>query len=222
MKHKLIFSLIISSLILTGCIKFNTSVKINADGSSDVTLVYGMDKQLAFMDEQFSLEDSKSEAEAEGYKVVEYQDDRFIGYKLTRHFETLAELSKQIDADGMAIEVVEDPGFFKNKYTITGSFDLSGMTGDNSNEFDQRFAEAFIRQMDLKFSLSLPKEAGENNASKVKDDGKTLIWNLAASNENIIEVEYEKMNYVNISLLLGITIVVLAGVAIVVRKRRVR
>ncbi|WP_147535469.1 LppM family (lipo)protein [Bacillus marasmi] len=218
MKHSLIFTLIITTLILTGCIKINTSLKINADGSSDVTLVYGVDKQLAAMDKDFSLEEFTTEAEANGYKVKKFEDDRFVGYKLTSHYETLAELSKKLDYNGLSIKVEEDKGFFKTKYIVTGNINLSDMTENNNNGFEQQFAESFMRQMDLKFSLTLPQKAGKNNASEVKDDGKTLIWELKVNSENKLEVQYEKMNILNISFIIGVIIGIFAIVGVARRK----
>ena len=49
-----------------------------------------------------------------------------------------------------------------------------------------------MANMDLSFTVTLPYKAISNNATTVKNDGKELVWNLAANNEKkSIEFEFE-------------------------------
>lgn len=60
-------------------------------------------------------------------------------------------------------KVKETKGFYTDTYEVDGVFDFSGMMDDaESAEFDQQMVESMINQMDLKFNLELPVEAGEN------------------------------------------------------------
>ena len=61
--------------------------------------------------------------------------------------------------------------------------------GDNINSEDY---SKMMKNMDLSFTVTLPYKAISNNATTVKNDGKELVWNLAANNEKkSIEFEFE-------------------------------
>lgn len=61
--------------------------------------------------------------------------------------------------------------------------------GNNINSEDY---SKMMANMDLSFTVTLPYKAISNNATTVKNDGKELVWNLAANNEQkSIEFEFE-------------------------------
>ncbi|MDE3839337.1 hypothetical protein C0966_08210 [Bacillus methanolicus] len=216
-------SIFIFTILLTGCVKFNTTLKIHSDGSSDLTIIYGIDKQVASIDGTMtkSMEETKKEAETRGFKVVNFKDDKYIGLKLEKHFDTYEDLAKKEDMRLFDLKVEEKKGFFKNKYSISGNFDFTGMMDDaGTEEFDQQMASSMMSQMDLNFTLVLPTKVGENNASEIKDDGKTLVWEFLPNVNNDIEFEFEKVNYLNIGLLIFGGIILAVVIFVFIKRKR--
>ncbi|WP_160118429.1 DUF3153 domain-containing protein [Bacillus sp. V59.32b] len=211
-------------LVLTGCVKVDTSLKINSDGSSDLTLVYGIDKQIASFggtDITNDLEDTKQEAEKEGFKAIDYNSERYIGLTLKKHFESFEDMKSPSDEQQLFdFKVKETKGFFTDTYKVDGVFDFTGMTDDaESEEFDQQMVESMISQMELTFNLELPVEAGENNATEVKNIGKELVWNFTPNAKNDVDFEFKKINYVNIALLAIGALLVIIFVFLFVRRK---
>lgn len=167
------------------------------------------------------MEETKKEAETRGFKVVNFKDDKYIGLKLEKHFDTYEDLAKKEDMRLFDLKVEEKKGFFKNKYSISGNFDFTGMMDDaGTEEFDQQMASSMMSQMDLNFTLVLPTKVGENNASEIKDDGKTLVWEFLPNVNNDIEFEFEKVNYLNIGLLIFGGIILAVVIFVFIKRKR--
>jgi hypothetical protein len=231
-KSLLILFFIFLSLITTGCVKMHNTLVINKDGSSDLTVVYGVDHQLYAMGPEVTkgIDEMRNDAEKNGFKVVNYKDSKVTGIKITKHFEDYKDITvpQSANADNAPdINVKETKGFFKTKYKVESVFDLSGMTesmgSDEDEEFDQQMASSVISQMDLNFTLKLPVEAGENNATDVSNGGKTLKWEIIPDQENALKVEFEKVNILNIVLIsVGFIIFLLVALFIILKRRKQR
>jgi hypothetical protein len=98
------------------------------------------------------------------------------------------------------------PVKYKGQYiTFERTYRVEGETEEERKESES--GDSMIT--DLSYKIKLPVKAGENNASKVSEDGKELTWNL----------KYSKLNEVNFAFALGnnllpIIIAVVAGVLI--------
>ena len=64
-------------------------------------------------------------------------------------------------------------------------------------------------QMKISYKLILPFAVGENNASSVSEDGKTIEWTLKAGQVNEINFVAEQTNLVNIAIIAGAVILFL-------------
>jgi hypothetical protein len=229
MRKGLLLSFVLLIFFTTGCVKMNNTLVINKDGSSDLTMIYGLDSQLYAMgDASKSIDDMKKDAEQNGFKVVNYKDSKVIGIKISKHFKNYKDITiaKNPTSDnGISLKVNETKGFFKTKYKVKSIYDLTGMTdsmgSESEEEFDQQMINSVIGQMDLNFTLKLPVEAGENNASSVSNSGKTLKWELIPDEKNELNVVFEKINILNIVLLIvGIGLVLLTGLFILLKRRK--
>ena len=67
----------------------------------------------------------------------------------------------------------------------------------------------------MKYIIKLPVKVGENNASEVSEDGKTLTWNLKAGETNEISFEAES-NYLTTIIMISIAILLVIIILIVV------
>lgn len=197
---------------LTGCVSVNYEVTLNKDGTADVAYIYGFEKemleQLGASAEDMTS-DMKANAETSNYQIEAYSDDKVEGFKAKKHIENLSELSLE---DAFGSENVKDSEENQIKiekkgpktvYSQNASIDLSGM--DESTE----------SMVTMKYVIKLPVKVGENNASEVSEDGKTLTWNLKAGETNEISFEAES-NYLTTIIMISIAILLVIIILIVV------
>lgn len=197
---------------LTGCVSVNYEVTLNKDGTADVAYIYGFEKemleQLGASAEDMTS-DMKANAETSNYQIEAYSDDKVEGFKAKKHIENLSELSLE---DAFGSENVKDSEEnqikiekkgSKTVYSQNASIDLSGM--DESTE----------SMVTMKYIIKLPVKVGENNASEVSEDGKTLTWNLKAGETNEISFEAES-NYLTTIIMISIAILLVIIILIVV------
>lgn len=197
---------------LTGCVSVNYEVTLNKDGTADVAYIYGFEKemleQLGASAEDMTS-DMKANAETSNYQIEAYSDDKVEGFKAKKHIENLSELSLE---DAFGSENVKDSEEnqikiekkgLKTVYSQNASIDLSGM--DESTE----------SMVIIKYIIKLPVKVGENNASEVSEDGKTLTWNLKAGETNEISFEAES-NYLTTIIMISIAILLVIIILIVV------
>ena len=80
----------------------------------------------------------------------------------------------------------------------------------NGNDYSK-----MMKNMDLSFTVTLPYKALSNNATTVKNDGKELVWNLAASKDKkSIEFEFE-LDEFNIKPIVIIAISIFGGLLVI-------
>lgn len=209
-------------LVLTGCMDINYEVALNKDGSADLTLIYGFEKEIL---EQYGTSsdemsaDMKEEAEKDGYTVENYSDDKLEGIKITKHFDKAEDvvmselfegemdLTSEKKNEGIKIEKKGN----KTVYSQNDEIDLT--SGGEESEFD------YSSMVKFKYVVKLPVKAGKNNATSVSKDGKTLTWELKFGEVNKIEFESEgSSSSLKTILIVAGCVVVLAVIAVVVVK----
>lgn len=199
-------------IALTGCVSVNYEVTLNKDGTADVAYIYGFEKetlqQLGTSAEDMTS-DMKKNAETNAYEIETYSDDKIEGFKAKKHIENLSEISLE---DAFGSENVKDSEEnqikiekkgSKTLYSQKASIDLSGMD------------ESTASMVTMKYVIKLPVKVGENNASEVSEDGKTLTWNLKAGETNEISFEAES-NYLTTIIMISIAILLVIIILIVV------
>ncbi len=108
----------------------------------------------------------------------------------------------------------------------TGEDDLDITSNPNETEDDESDSDfdlsGLSSAMDLKFNVTLPYSALSNNATSVKDENKTLSWDLISDGENTIEFKFELYNMTNIYIVLGagLLVLIIIVIAIINRKRK--
>jgi hypothetical protein len=198
---------------------------VNSDGSGDLSVIYAISKQLAAMQPNVNsnFQDTKKSAEKAGYSTSDYNDEKYLGIRFKKHFDDLRTLKQFPNNDKVKFNVKENKGFFKTTYDVTGNFDLTGLTNSNSSDMANSVAAAAISQMDLRFTLNLPVKAGDNNASKITNNDKTLVWTLVPNQNNELKVEFSAVNMLNVGLLIaGIAVLLVLLVFFIFRKKRSR
>ncbi|MFA6309246.1 MAG: DUF3153 domain-containing protein [Clostridia bacterium] len=243
----LIFLCAVVAVISTGCVKYNMEIKVNIDSSADITLELMLNKLLAGESSGLSggimgrmnMDEIKKDAEKQGYKVTGKTEADMTGYVLTKHFNSIRELSNSV-ADNPDLGVVMKSkdsksglfsvkkGFIQDTYTVNFDMDLTKVAAQ-SKEMDQyldSFTKTLMASMDFRFKISLPGNTAGNNATTVTDGGKTLEWKLAFGKLNKINAEFTTWNKNAVVLLvcaIFLIIVLLSGLIFIVRfKARMR
>jgi hypothetical protein len=160
--------------------------------------------------------------EKKGYKVedYEYEDkegNKYVGIKVKKTFDSIDDIAKEDEKTVNFTEMFEDKDKFDdsqffskkgNEYTANFVFDFT-QDGEDVSEQYKDYAKMF----DLKYEVKLPREAKDNNASKVSDDKKTYTWNLTYGKKNTVNYTFELGSSKKLAIIIIIAVVVVAAVA---------
>ena len=227
----IITMLIIALVTLTGCMNVNYEVKLNEDGSAEISYLLGYDKSfLSSMG--VSTEDLKNDetianmqetVKNEGYTAEQYEDDNTYGFKAVKKVNNIGEfaIEEALLEEGKKAEDSNKISYEKKglitKYAQNAKVDLTTMLEYESEE-SAAMINAMMKQMKMTYKITLPFKAGDNNATTVSEDGKTLEWTLKPGEVNEIKFEATK-NPIPTYVVIGVAVVVLVIVVILILNR---
>lgn len=274
-----LLSIMLVVFLMTGCVKSHVNMEINKDKSMNLSLIAAIDSSFLEQSGEDNLLENEEikEFEEKGFKTEKYSDDSMTGYKFTKNFANIDDLSseKETTLDLNALADEETPnnvftvkkGFFKNTYTakvknnatdelqsqienadqttttddnqmnieddttIQGSNDTQTDTNvqddtdtqtDSSFDFSSNMDMSMLSStLDMKFNVTLPYKAISSNATSTENAGKTLVWNLVNTQDDI-EFTFELYNMNNIYLTVGLAVIliILIIVIIIMSKRK--
>lgn len=226
----LLLIIFVVSVISTGCIKLQTKITLNNDGSGRWEYIIALSDELLEMDETIedSFTDIKKEAEEASFIVNDYQEDSYTGVVIHKDFTNIEEVNgmnfmsdlaqedeslAEGDFDSLfkpGIEVKK--GFIYNTYKI-----FVEMESEVEDETDLLM---FNQMYDLKFVFESPVEVKEHNAHTVSDDGKILAWELMPGEDNTVDLEFKLLNIQNLLILLLAILIVIAIVLLIILKKK--
>lgn len=242
-----VLCLMLIVFMMSGCVKANIDMSINKDKSMKLSVTSAVDQSLLqqYGSEGLMDEETKNEAENNGFKVDEYSDGSMKGYTLSKKFKNIDDISsdKKVNFDLEKLMSEENAqiftvkqGFFKNTYTVTmenntsseleSQMDFGDSTTygqDNSMDFSSNIDLSSISSnMDMKFNVTLPYKAIKSNATSTENDGKKLVWDLMNQNLQNIEFQFELYNMNNVYLTAGIAaaIIIIIVIVIISKKRK--
>ena len=204
----LIVSLLICLIMLTGCVNINYEVKINKDGSGEISYVYAFSKD-ALNSLQTSADDMtssmKEQAEGNDYNIEKYEDDEYEGFKATKTVSNLEEefslqeafgdeYVKETDEEADNGIKIDNNGF-KTIISQNGEIDLTAM-------------KDIASMVKMKYTVVLPVDVKSHNATEA--NGRTLTWDLVGGEVNKIEYHAESINILPIVLLFVLAVVIIA------------
>ena len=233
---KRLIIIFVTFLLLSGCVKNNVTMRINNDKtmSLEVTLLVKDEKknQLDSMFNSYDLEDR-------GFKVSTLTKDDYSGYKITRDFSNLDELSsgnnEEIYISNVLFEdfdfsklFTKKSSFFKDTYSAKFKYTTDAFKNMFSVEDDKILEEQYseslssLDEIELKYILVLPTKAISNDANEVSSDFKYLSWQLSKSEESNINYSFNIYNTKNIIILgcSGLLFIILIIVIIIVIKKK--
>ena len=245
-----VLCLMLIIFMTSGCMKLNVDMSINKDKSMNLSYVVAFANSLmnqSGTDTALDESDLK-QAEESGFKVENYSDGSMTGYKFTKGFsnidnisdekETIFDLEKLLDGEEAKVFTVKK-GLFKNTYSVKmqnntatemeDEMDLGSIYGDSSSDYSSSsniFGDTDLymltSSMDLTFTVNLPNKPINSNATTTENEGKKLEWNLMDQNLQNIEFEFELYNMDNIYLTVGIigVLVIIIIVIIIMNKKK--
>ena len=129
-------------LLLTGCVKFNTTMDIKNDKSMDLSILYAVDTSV-LGEEELLKEEDISEYKKAGFEVTDYSEGNYKGITLKKHVKNIDKISKttgNVSFNIMGSSNNEDDsmftvkkGFLRNVYTLKMESDS---TNDMTNGID--------------------------------------------------------------------------------------
>ena len=187
MKKLKLLLIVFAAILLTGCYKFDVNTKIGEDKKVAFEIIYAMiNMGSSDNDDQTDLNssmdcDTKALELGEGWSSEKYTDDKYIGCKFSKKYNSIDDISGDndvtIELSDMNNDKFSDEQLFKktkDKYEAHFTFSIENEVNDSKNPLSKEMLDMF----ELKYTVSLPFKSLSNNATKVENDGKTLIWEL--------------------------------------------
>lgn len=130
---KYLLLLIVMTVALTGCVKYNSTMTINKDKSMDYSIIYAVDTSM-LGNESLLTDENKANLESSGFRIEDYTEDSMKGFKITKHFNNIDDISStnsvNYDLSGVLNNKSTDvkifnvkKGFLKSTYTAKFKFD---------------------------------------------------------------------------------------------------
>lgn len=174
-------------LVFTACIRFETTVKVNSNGTADVRMLVAASDAFASMTEDKSVglsEEEIAEYKAKGFTYEEYVDidGGYSGYILSRQGVDLQSGNNQ-DGEMDMNSLMEDE--FDNLFIVEGkhvTIDFEVFSEDEDSEMLSYIPMLKSNGGYMKFNLELPVKPTSHNATVASEDGKTLTWDLTRLN----------------------------------------
>ncbi len=230
------------AVLLTGCIKLNMELGINADDTVNGTIVLGVQKELLELTGQ-SAEDLLGDADliptgATGVVVESFEDDEFVGQQIIFEDLPIAEFnSGALGASGATgISGVTGAGDTLNiaregeTFVVTGVLDLSSGLSGATGPFAGTGGAQLFESADIQISITFPGEVvqanGEvdgNTVTYVPEFGERLEINATGSaidNGQAADVVGGSDSFLPLLLIIaGVAVVLLVIIFLVVRSR---
>ncbi len=229
MKKKIILLMFVL-LMLSGCVKSTTTMKINPNKSINFETDLLTSDEL----ENASVLDriNQEKVISNGYNISTIKDNGYSGIKVTKRYRNIDKVSKE-KADTVIISNLlkgnmddstlfsVSKSFFQNTYEANFSYKLrSEIFANGGDDVDLSSDKMITLESEsyYKFILEVPYGTIQNNANEVSEDGKTLTWNLHKSQDTNIKFTFTLYNLVNIYIVAGISIALFVLILIIVIK----
>ncbi len=187
--------LIICTVCLSGCVRFNTTINVKSNGKLDVSMLYAaMDMSDYGYDSDSFTEEQKKEYIDQGWDVEDYSQDGFNGVLISKSDITVDELTSSIK--NTQSELSEEAGTLSfNKQGLQYTFDwqvFDKAEGEQITAYKNYFT---MSGGYMNFKVTLPVKPSVHNATSVSNDGKTLEWDLLdLGPEQNIHLEFTLIN----------------------------
>lgn len=223
-KVALIFLMLTFLCTSLACVRIDATVKVNADGTADLRVLYAVSSSLASLgdgDQDFGLSEAEiAEYKAKGITYEAYADNDagYTGYILSRKGIKV----QTTDNDETGMESIVNGDFF----TVDGNHIIISFVPYSDSEYEKSGSYiGIIKNYGgyMYFNLELPVKPTNHNATSVSEDGKTLTWDLTTLGAN--DKIYAEFDLPSSSILIWILsivaiLIVAAIVVFIILKKR--
>lgn len=213
-------------LTLTGCANVNYDIKLNKDGSGDISYVIGYDKsflssigvETSSLENDNSFDEMEEQAKQNGYTVEKYEDDNTYGFKATKHVNNIQEEFdiNNVANSGESGKIMYEKTLLKTRYYQDSKIDLTDVISDDE---DAAMLKAVMSGIKISYKITLPFKVGSNNATTVSEDRKTIEWTLKAGEVNEVKFEAAQDYGMYALAVLALILVIVAAVAVILSKK---
>ena len=227
MKKKALALCLVFFMVLSfaACIRFEATVKINANGTADVHMLLAASDALASLGDGQPIglsEEEIAEYKAKGFTYEEYVDvdAGYTGYVLSQKGVDLKTQKNQSNETGM--ESILDGELF----TIDGrhvTMDFTPFSESDYEESGSYFAILKNYGGYMKFNVELPVKPVNHNATSVSEDGKILTWDLTKLGPNdTVHAEFDMPSSILTWLLpiIAMLAIAIVAAAVILKKRK--
>ena len=196
--------LVVSVLLigLTGCVSLDTNVVVNKDKSMEFSMKEEIDLSSMTGDEGDENATVSDETDIEalktkGYTVEEYDNEGVKGYKISKKFTSIDEVTAKNGTETpFIVEKWLDDGNDSNMFSLKdGVYSANWIMAEDdkkAEEMDGVDSELLNSLINITYTITLPNKPLSHNATSVSEDGKTLTY-LVKYDEN------QKMNTIKFS-----------------------
>ncbi len=230
MKHKNILLLFVVLLLLSGCVKSTTTMKVNSTKS----IVFSTDFLVSKEIENVTVLDKINQEKlvANNFNISTITEGNYEGVKITKRYPNIDRVSnatgKEVVVSDLLKGTMDDStlfkvkkSFFKNTYYADFSYRLRSEIFANGGDEVDLSSDKMITldsEMAYKFIVELPYGAIQNNAKEVSKNGKVLTWNLNRSKDTNIKFTFTLLNLSHVYMVAGFGLVILVFLIIIIVK----
>ena len=206
-----VIAAVLSTFLLTGCIKLDMDLTVNRDRTVSGTVIGAVSDYLAELSEESgdtssssltSELDSLFDENTPGVTVKEYKSGGFTGQQYILDRVAITELSGDgTGADSFNIKIEG------NKATVSGLLDLS-MDDDTTSGlelFGADLAKGLFSSAQMRIAVRFPGKV-ISSSGEISADGKQVIWTPVIGERNELSATVELPNAKKILLYAGIGI----------------
>ena len=171
--------ILVVAFVFAGCVRYEAKMSVGTNKKINIDLLYAEYSGLGSTD---SKQDQIDAMKANGWQIADYNDNEYSGWRMSKQGIDFADLEKELQATGFGFSSLT----FEEKddvYTLTWDFsdalDASSTKGSDLSTIGS--LGGFLR-----FYLSLPNKAIEENATSVTKNGSHLEWDLTKLHEPIM------------------------------------
>ena len=210
-----IIAALLSTFLLTGCIKLDMDLTVNRDRTVSGTVIGAVSDYLAELSEESGDTSSNSltseldsffDENTPGVTVKEYKSGGFTGQQYILDRVAISELSGDgTDAEGFNIKIVG------NKVNVSGVLDLSmdEETTSSLELFGADLAKGLFSSAQMRIAIRFPGKV-ISSSGEISADGKQVIWTPVIGERNELSATVELPNAKKILTYAGIGIGALA------------
>lgn len=230
---------VLTVFALSGCLKMDADIEVHEDATVSGEMTMAMSKEMVKMldslaeefggDDAQESDDDADEADGEffdsdeipaGARVEPYEDDRFIGQKMTFSKITVDELNQSAETGDDTDEsdwtlVRQGDEFIFESVADFGSEDAAEASAD---EMDLGF-DKLLEDSEIRISVTFPGEVVEATG---EIDGNTVVWTPQFGEKVTLRAVAKAEGGTNWLLVAGagVGVLVLLGVALLFAMRR--